>query len=91
MGIAFVHVGEDVKIDLVSMYSLVLLRTVESVIVGRFASTGSCSSEPTIFSAIICRSVEPNSSDVLRESSAFRPGSERSRLNRTGNRGGWWI
>src|SRR6218665_3975242 len=45
----------------VSMYSLVLFFTVEIVTVGRPWKMPVSSSPPVIFSAIICRSVEPNS------------------------------
>ena len=45
----------------VSMYSLVLFFTVEIVTVGRPWKMPVSSKPPVIFSAIICRSVEPNS------------------------------
>ena len=46
----------------VSMYSLVLFLTSCTVTIGRLppATTGACSIERVMDSAIICRSVEPN-------------------------------
>ncbi len=51
----------DVVISRVSMYSLVLFFTSYTCTTGRPRSTPDCARERVMLSAIICRSVEPNS------------------------------